>query len=135
MFAVSIRVPPAPTKASSCDAAASASVSRPQVIVPRPSLDTSRPLRPTRRESMTANLAGRRWLTRVRGGTRYRDLGVAPGSPGKGSNAQAVRMTVFFAATVTMSVSASAQEITRGDQQRGKQDPHWPEPGIRDEIG
>ena len=39
-----------------------------------PSRDTSSPLRPTRRESMTANLstAGRR-LTRVRGGARYRD--------------------------------------------------------------
>src|SRR6476619_6371066 len=78
MLAVSISVPPAPTNASSWDAAASASLSRPQVIVPRPSLDTSRPLRPTRHEAMTANLAGGRRLTRVRGGTRYRDLGVAP---------------------------------------------------------
>src|SRR6478752_7653008 len=44
MLEVSTKVPPAPTKASSCAAA----VSRPHVMVPSPSRDTSSPLRPTR---------------------------------------------------------------------------------------
>ena len=50
--AVSIKVPPASRKMSSRAPACSAGVSRPQVMVPRPSRDTRNPLVPTGRNSM-----------------------------------------------------------------------------------
>ena len=45
---MSTSVPPASWKVTSCAAASSGSVSTPHVIVPRPSWETFRPLRPTR---------------------------------------------------------------------------------------
>src|SRR3954468_10817221 len=58
MSAVSTSVPPASTKAVSCIAASSSSVSRPHVMVPSASRDTTRPLRPSARCSTRGQLTG-----------------------------------------------------------------------------
>src|SRR5690625_3782640 len=57
-----MRVPPASRNRESCSAASCSSVSRPQVIVPRATDDTSSPLRPALRSSMAARVPA------VRGG-------------------------------------------------------------------
>src|SRR5664279_6220279 len=143
MLAVSISVPPAPTKASSTAAAASASVSRPQVMVPRPSRDTSSPLRPTRRESMTANLATAGVGSRCGSEHGYRDHGVAaaPGTVGASTGADRLDRQVT-GVTVTGRPSSPAghqhpqahyHQQVRGTQQRDTPDAHRTEPRLRDD--
>src|SRR3954462_6679264 len=58
MSAVSTSVPPASTKAVSCIAASSSSVSRPHVMVPSASRETTRPLRPSARCSTSGQPTG-----------------------------------------------------------------------------
>ena len=67
IVAVSRRVPPASQNATSWSRASCSSVSRPQVMVPRPSRDTVRPVSPTRRAFMAARYpAGRSALYQAR---------------------------------------------------------------------